>query len=53
MTKWEKTISFLRCNICDSLQIHFSDRQEDLDFCEDCYNKYIELDKRIHEEYET
>jgi len=39
MTKWEHTMIFLRCNICDNLNIHWSDRQEDLDLCKECYGK--------------
>jgi|TARA_R110000737_G_scaffold54691_1_gene77124 hypothetical protein len=45
MTRYEHTIVMIRCNICDSTKIHWSDKQDDLDLCKECYSE--RWDKKV------
>jgi hypothetical protein len=39
LTKYETTISRIGCNICDSLRIAWSDKEDKNHLCKDCLEK--------------
>jgi len=39
MTKQETTFTFTRCNLCDSSNIRWNDKEDIHHLCNECYNE--------------